>query len=32
MAASGRPAHISAAEFDAIQARKPAAMARIAPF
>jgi protein-L-isoaspartate(D-aspartate) O-methyltransferase len=29
MAASGRPCHISQAEFDAIQARKPAALALI---
>ena len=32
MAASGRPAHISKAEFDAIQKRKPAAMALIASY
>ena len=32
MAASGRPAHISAAEFDAIQKRKPAAMALIGSY
>jgi protein-L-isoaspartate(D-aspartate) O-methyltransferase len=32
MAASGRPAHISEAEFDAIQHRKPAAIARIAAY
>jgi protein-L-isoaspartate(D-aspartate) O-methyltransferase len=32
MAASGRPAHISEAEFDAIQKRKPAAMALIASY
>ncbi|MGC8477164.1 MAG: protein-L-isoaspartate O-methyltransferase family protein [Acetobacteraceae bacterium] len=32
MAASGRPAHISAAEFDAIQKRKPAAIARIGAY
>ena len=32
MAASGRPAHISQAEFDAIQTRKPQAIARIAAY
>ena len=32
MAASGRPAHISQAEFAAIQKRKPAAMALIASY
>ena len=32
MAASGRPAHVSEAEFDAIQKRKPAAMALIGSY